>query len=138
MVTSDKAVSCVEDDSIQKVLGDMTANKISCVVVVDKDNQKKVVGIVTSTDLINAYQKEIPLSANVGSVMTKEIKTVSDTTDRDDVAKMLEGNQFHHAVVVDGSGSYVGVVSAWDVVTECAKDARAWPYRRTEDGKIHA
>jgi CBS domain-containing protein len=116
----------------------MTANRISCVVVVDKNDQKKAVGIVTKTDLIQAYENEIPLSNNAGSVMTKVLKTVNSTTQRDDVAKMMEGNQFHHAVVVDDkTGEYVGLVSAWDVATEIAKDARAWPYTRTPDGKIH-
>lgn len=138
MVPAEKLVSCTEDDPIQKAVADMTAHKISCVVVLDKANPKKAVGIVTKTDLIQAYGKEIPLTGNVGTIMTRDVKTVKGSTQRDDVAKVFEGLHFHHAVVQDdATGDCIGLVSAWDVATECAKDARAWPYIRTEDGKIH-
>ena len=138
MVPAAKVVSCTEDDLIQRVVADMTAHKISCIVVLDKANPKKAVGIVTKTDLIQAYGKQVPLTGNVGSIMTPYVKTVPSSTQRDEVAKVFEGLKFHHAVVVDdATGDCVGLVSAWDVATECAKDARAWPYVRTEDGKIH-
>jgi len=139
MIPAAKVISCTEDDSIQKVVSDMTSHKISCIVVVDKTNDKKALGIVTKTDLVMAYEKQVALTDSVAKIMTQGCKTVVDTMQRDDVAKVIEENHFHHVVVVDEkTGDYVGLVSAWDVATECAKDARAWPYTRTADGRIHA
>jgi len=42
----------------------------------------------------------------------------------------------HHVLVVDDSSLFVGLVSSWDVSAEDAKDSRAWPYLRSDDGEI--
>lgn len=53
------------------------------------------------------------------------------------MAQILEKNKTHHVVVVDEKHArFVGLVSSWDIASECAKDNRAWPYLRGEDGKI--
>jgi hypothetical protein len=40
-------------------------------------------------------------------------------------------------IVVDEEHShFVGIISSWDIATECAKDDRAWPYLRTENGQF--
>jgi CBS domain-containing protein len=138
MVTRDKVLTCTEWEPIEKVLEDLIEKNVSAVVVVDKDNANKAVGLVTKTDLVLAYSKGISQHQKVGVIMATDIKTVSSTANRDFVAKMLERNRFHHALVVDKDGDFVGMVSAWDVAAECARDARAWPWSRSMDGKIHA
>ena len=40
------------------------------------------------------------------------------------------------ALVVDEYGKEVGLISALDIASEVAKDARAWPWNRHEDGKV--
>jgi CBS domain-containing protein len=69
--------------------------------------------------------------------MKKDVKTVLDTQSRDQVASAMEHEEIHHAVVVNKDGKFVGLVSAWDVTAECARDARAWPWTRTVNGKVH-
>ena len=32
---------------------------------------------------------------------------------------------------------FVGLVSSWDITVECARDDRAWPWNRPEEGKFH-
>jgi hypothetical protein len=38
---------------------------------------------------------------------------------------------------VDKNAQFRGLVSSWDITVECARDDRAWPWNRTEDGKFH-
>lgn len=65
--------------------------------------------------------------AQVGLIMSKkDLLTVVDTESRDQAARAFERNQNHHAVVVDKNGSFVGIISAWDIAAECVRDDQAW------------
>ena len=68
----------------------------------------------------------------------KTLHCVLDTDNRDDAAKAMEKNQEHHSIVKTKDGEFVGVVSAWDIASEVAKDSRAWPWNRTDDGRINS
>jgi len=48
----------------------------------------------------------------------------------DEASKIFISNKIHHAVVVDDEGTFVGVISAWDVAREGYLDAKAWPWNR--------
>ena len=139
MVPKESVLQCTEWSPIEKILADLIDKKVSAIVVMDSHNPQKAVGIVTKTDLVLAYRQDVSPQQKVGLVMATNLKTVSSTANRDQVAKFLERNEFHHALVVDDiSGDFLGMISAWDIVVECARDARAWPFNRTVDGKIRA
>ena len=36
------------------------------------------------------------------------------------------------------NADFVGLVSSWDITVECARDDRAWPWNRPEDGRFHS
>jgi len=136
MVPVKKVMRVTEWDPIDKALDLMTEHKISALVVVDTED--KPVGILTKTDLIGAYHEGVNRSQRVGLVMSQDsLQVIQETQDRDKLASLLERNHRHHAIVVNKAGDWVGFVSAWDVVAECARDGRAWPWIRTPDGKIH-
>lgn len=128
-------VRCTEWDPIQAVLDEVVEKKISCVVVVGKDD--KPVGLVTKSDLVAAYKLAIPLHQKVGVIMRKDLKYVHDTDTRDAAAKAFEHEGNHHAIVLNGKDEFVGVISTWDIAAEVARDSRAWPWLRTEDGRVH-
>ena len=137
MVPKDSVLQCTEWSPIEKILADMIDQKVSAIVVMDSHHPTKAVGIITKTDLILAYRQDISPQQKVGLIMATNLQTIPSTANRDQVAKFLERNQFHHALVVDEvSGDFLGMVSAWDIVVECARDARAWPFNRTVDGRI--
>jgi CBS domain-containing protein len=136
MVPADKVIKCTEWDAVQACLKLILEHKISAVLVMGKDG--KPTGIVTKTDLVAAYSNGISLHHNVGLVMAKKLDTVLDTDTRDSAAGLFERNGHHHALVFNKEDQFVGLISAWDIVTECAKDGRAWPWLRPEDGRIQA
>jgi CBS domain-containing protein len=136
MIPTEKVVKVTEDDAILTAIDSIIERHISAVVVVGADN--KPVGLVTKTDLCNAYKQGIPMTEKVTSIMTKELTTILDTLNRDDAAKVFQNTKNHHAIVLDKDSNFLGLISTWDIAAECAKDARAWPWTRTADGKIHA
>jgi len=137
MVPKESVVQCTEWTCIEKILADLVDNKVSAIVVMDQHNPKKAVGLVTKSDLVLAYRQDISPQQKVGVIMATNIKCVGPHENRDQVAKLLERNQFHHALVTDpATGYFMGMISAWDIVVECARDARAWPFNRTVDGRV--
>lgn len=135
MVPADKVFTCTGEDTIQKVLDTVVQHQVSAVVVTGHYGEPA--GLVTNTNLAAAYQQGVDRTAAISTIMSTQLDTLLDTDSRDTAASMLEQCSRHHAVVVNAQGHFVGLISAFDVVSEVAKDARAWPWMRTDDGKVH-
>eukprot|EP01083_Nonionella_stella_P018787 52248_1 len=95
-------------------------------------------GIITKTDVLIAYRDGVDVEDPCSRIMGKRhLVSCYPGDDRDRVASILEANHTHHVIVVDEKHAhFVGIVSTWDVAAECAKDNRAWPYLRSDGGKI--
>mmetsp|Transcript_9479 Transcript_9479/g.33015 ORF Transcript_9479/g.33015 Transcript_9479/m.33015 type:complete len:146 (-) Transcript_9479:97-534(-) len=131
MTPKGKAISAFPEDKVQSVARAMLGQHVGSVVVLDATASKPV-GIVTKSDVARAYAEGVPLEAPVSQVMSTTLFPLSCEASRDEAAEHLEQHHVHHAVIVDGSGAFVGVVSSWDVARECALDAKAWPWNRPE------
>ena len=129
MTPRDKVVTCVATDNISMVLNKILEMHVGSVVVMgDTDN---AVGLVTKTDLLKAYQESLPIDTKVDSIMSKQLKTVSDRASRDIAAGMFEKNMIHHVVVVKDDGKFAGIISALDIAKELSLDSKAWPWNRS-------
>ena len=154
MVPASKVVVVAPTDSVRKVMDLMFVNKIGAMVVLDRvaprnlddnnttsDDAKLPVplGIITKSDIMKAYQNMIKLDDPCEKIMFKgELQTCTPDTSRDRAARVLEATHNHHLIVVDHAHSeFLGLISSWDITSECAKDDRAWPFLRSEDGKFH-
>lgn len=137
MVPLKDVLKCESSSTVKEALTLMLDWKVSSLVIMLED---KPIGIVTKTDMCWCYHSGIALTTQIGDVMpwTAGIKKIEATADKDAAAKFFEKNKVHHALVVDAStDKVVGLISALDVAKEVARDARAWPYNRHEDGKAH-
>jgi CBS domain-containing protein len=130
MIPADKVCKVAVTDTIAAAIDAIVDRHISSVLVVD--DESKPVGIITKTDLVKAYQQGRSATESVTGIMRTDMTTILDTKTRDDAAKTFERKEIHHVLVLDGSGNFVGLISAWDIASECAKDARAWPWVRTQ------
>jgi CBS domain-containing protein len=140
MVPAEKVATCGPKDTLRMVLDEMLSKKVGCLVVVTPNIPLSIapLGIVTKTDLVEAYKNGLTLDKNTADeVMSKDLETCVETMDRDQAAKVLERNKNHHALVINKDGDFRGLISSWDITVEVAKDSRAWPFFRTEDGRIH-
>ena len=137
MIPYAQVLKCQASDTVKDALDRMMESRVSSLVIVVDD---RPTGILTKTDLCWCYQNGTSLDSLVGDIMpwTAGIKKIRGTVDRDNAAKFFEANKIHHALVVDEDDREVGLISAMDVATEVAKDARAWPWNRHEDGKVHS
>ena len=64
----------------------------------------------------------------VADVMGTTIETILDTAPTGTAAAHFEQKKHRHAFVVDKDGTYVGIVTAYDIAVETARDNKAWPY----------
>lgn len=136
MTPATKVFSCFDDSPIDRALTLMLTEKVSSVVVINRESQ--AVGIITKTDLASSYQLGLDLQQPASEIMSKELYTVRETDSRDTVAALFHAKHINHAVVLNSEGIFVGLVSSWDVAAECARDGKAWPWIRSDDGRIHA
>lgn len=149
MIPKDKVITLNTKETIGTALKLMAELGISAVVVTG-EYEDEPVGILTNTDLVAAYHKNVPPTEPICSILpgrgdykygkhhsSYQLDTLLDTDNRDTAARMLHECGRHHAVVVNAQGHFVGLVSAADVVREVARDAAAWPYPRTDDGMVH-
>jgi predicted transcriptional regulator len=136
MVTFKDVLKCEASSTVKEVLNLMMDWRVSSLVIV---LENKPTGIITKTDMCWCYKNGISLDAQIGDIMpwTSGLKKIQATADRDTAAKFFEMHNVHHALVVDAHDNVVGLISSVDVAKEVARDARAWPYHRHEDGKAH-
>lgn len=134
MVPASKVVKCEPSDPVEAVIDKILENNISAVVVLNEEGV--AVGMVTKTDIVKAYKEGRALNSGVECFMSTDLKTVKSNASRDQAATLFEENKLHHAIVVEDSGKFCGLISAWDIAKECAEDMKAWPWHRHQGGKV--
>jgi len=97
----------------------MDAHRLHGLVVVD--DERRVVGVVSQTDLLRVRSVDDSASrytrSAVRHVMTSPAITVSVDTSLQDAAKLMRGRRVHRLVVVGPDGSTpVGILSVSDLV----------------------
>ena len=128
MVPRSKVISCSLDDSIETATKKMLEHVVGSIVVMPKSGDTPV-GIVTKTDLIRGWDKGLDAKQDtVSFVMGTNFETVLDTSPSGVAAEHFEKTKHRHAFVVDKDGNYVGIITAYDIAVETARDNKAWPY----------
>jgi len=132
MTPADKVVSCYPDDTIKFALEKtLKYPEVGAGVVLHPTGDKHIpVGIVTKSDLLQAYLERLDLDNLVETIMSRTIETILDSQTRDFAAEHFERTKHHHAFVVNHDQQWVGIITAWDVATQLARDNRAWPWNR--------
>ena len=146
-----KVVTADLNTSIQDILDLMTSKQVGAVVILStnedghpsldrtemKSKHQIPHGIVTKTDILHAYRRQVDIQEGSETILkNKPLVTCKPGDDRDRVASILERNKMHHVIVVQEE-HFIGIVSSLDIAKECARDNRAWPYLRSEDGRVH-
>lgn len=142
-IMSTPAVSVKEDQTVKEALDILAEHKISGLIVVD--DESKVIGIISDTDIIRYSQKRsvIPQSnfsfwtspyteiddiasiregfemlhrTLLSQVMTKKVYSVKEDTPATDVAKLMNRRNINRVPVIDDDEKLVGIITRSDVV----------------------
>ena len=120
--------------SESQTLGDasklIVERHIGSVIVVNSSNIP--VGIITKTDLVRAgFVEGLPTSTLVTQIMHQQLEFCNEDIERDEVAELLMKKKIHHLLVRNKAHEWTGLTNSYDVVTEAALDAKAFPWIRS-------
>lgn len=114
----------VPGDSITRVAQVMKQQDVGSVPVVDSNDSRKLVGIVTDRDLVVkvlAQGRGIE-NATVRDAMTSNPVSCRDNEDVDRAVKLMADRQVRRMPIVDGEGRLVGIIAQADVATRVNRD----------------
>lgn len=119
-IMSKNPACCTAETSLQEVAKMMLDNDCGAIPVVEDNNHKRPIGVVTDRDItIRTIAKgDNPLNMTAKSVMTKNVFTVKPDTSIEECVSLMEENQVRRIPVVDEDGNCIGMVAQADVAVK--------------------
>ena len=118
-IMTEDLVYAMPGDTVSEVAQLMKNEDIGPVLIVDSDDSKTLVGIVTDRDLVLKVIAEglDPQTTRVEEVMSKKLVTCRADDDVDVAIKAMAQFQLRRIPVVDDNMELVGIISQADVAT---------------------
>ena len=110
---------CLPNDTVAKVAGQMKSGNVGSIPVVESEQDRKLVGIVTDRDLalkIVAAGLDAK-STKVETVMTSKVVTCRADDDLQKALDAMAGHKLRRIPVVDNNNGIVGIIAQADVAT---------------------
>jgi CBS domain-containing protein len=101
----------------------MAKHRVGSIIVVEGNNKKTPVGIVTERDIISkvSAQNKNADQVAVGQIMSSPLVTVKSFDSIDTAAETIAENKVKRLVVLEQDGSMVGILSVTDIARKLAK-----------------
>jgi len=118
-VMTKNPVCCLPSDTVSKVAELMKSKDIGPIPIIDSEQTKKLVGILTDRDLalkIVADGRD-PKSTKAEEVMTREIVTCLAEDDLQNALDAMSGHKLRRIPVIDINRRIVGIIAQADVAT---------------------
>ena len=118
-VMTKNPLCCLPEDLVTKAAGLMKSENIGSIPVVENEQTKKLVGIVTDRDLTLKIVAEglDAKSTKVEAVMTRKVVTCRAEDDLQKALDAMSEHQLRRIPVVDGDHKIVGIIAQADVAT---------------------
>jgi len=116
-VMTESPECCTPDTGLQEVAQMMVDCDCGCIPVVDNENSKMPVGMITDRDITCRVvaQGKNPLELTAGDAMTSSVVSVQPDTSLEDCLNLMETSQVRRIGVVDENGAICGIVAQADV-----------------------
>jgi len=102
--------------SAQQVARLMEQNDCGCVPVLDAEDNRKLVGVVTDRDLaLRGIAKGKSPDTLVADLMTRDVACVGEEADVSEVERVMSDRQIRRVVVANADGCCIGIVSQADL-----------------------
>ena len=118
IMTKDPAC-CTAETSLQEVAQMMVDHDCGCVPVVDSENTKVPVGMITDRDITTRVVAEgkNPLDLTAADAMSSTVVSVTPETSVEECCNVMESSQIRRVAVVDENGACCGIVAQADIAT---------------------
>src|SRR5262245_38444513 len=122
LMTSNPAC-CTMNTPLQDVARMMVECDCGEIPVVERDDRRTPVGVVTDRDIVcrAVAEGKDPLAMNAGSVMTSPAVTATERDGIDAIKGMMETHQIRRVPVVNQNGEICGIVSLADIARHDSK-----------------
>lgn len=117
---------CEPGDPVTRVAEAMKQHNVGSLPVVDSQQSRKLVGIVTDRDLVTkviAAGRDVKI-ATAQDAMTASPAQCRETDDVEQAIKTMAEKQIRRVPVVDGSGRLTGIIAQADVATRVSRDSQ--------------
>lgn len=116
-------VSVRPDDTVVSVARLMKEKDIGPVPIVENNDSKKLIGIVTDRDLAIHVVAEgrDPNTTRVADVMSTDLITCRADEEIESALNAMSTNQLRRIPVVDGNSNLVGIIAQADIATRMNK-----------------
>ena len=118
-VMTKNPVCCLPDDTVSTVAKLMKSEDIGPVPIIENEQTRKLVGIVTDRDLalkVVANGRD-PKSTKAEEVMTREVVTCRAEDDLQNALDAMSGHKLRRIPVIDNNNRIVGIIAQADVAT---------------------
>ena len=121
IMTKDPAC-CTADTPLQEVAEIMVEHDCGCVPIVDSEDSRMPVGMLTDRDITTRVvaKGQNPLDLTAGDAMTSTVVSVTPDTSVEECCNVMEQSQIRRVAVVDENGACCGIVAQADVATNAA------------------
>ena len=118
-VMTKNPVCCLPNDMVAKAAELMKSENIGSIPVIENEQTKKLVGIVTDRDLALKIVAEglDAKSTKVEAVMTRKVVTCRAEDDLQKALDAMSEHQLRRIPVVDNDNKIVGIIAQADVAT---------------------
>ena len=114
---------CTKETSLKDVAQMMVECDCGAIPVIERDDLRKVVGVVTDRDIVcrTVAKGENPGKLTAAAVMTSPAVIVRDGDEVDEVIRVMETHRIRRVPVVDRNGDICGIVSLADIARHDSK-----------------
>ncbi|MEQ8664354.1 MAG: DUF294 nucleotidyltransferase-like domain-containing protein [Rhodospirillales bacterium] len=113
-------LSTSPERSVKDVIGQMTADHASAVVIIDDEGRP--VGIFTEADATRRVALRATGDESVSDLMTAPVDTVAEGEYLYAAVARMQREGRRHLPVVDGNGRLTGVLDLHDALSQCARE----------------
>jgi CBS domain-containing protein len=108
---------CSPETGLQDVARMMVDCDCGCIPVVDSNDSKMPIGMITDRDITCRVvaQGRNPLELTAGDAMSSTVVSVTPDTSLEDCLNLMEESQVRRIAVVDDNGKICGIVAQADV-----------------------
>ena len=126
-IMTDSPAYATPDTSLQTIAQMMVENDCGCIPIVEGDDTKSPIGMITDRDIVirTIAENRNPLDLQAEDIMTGGIVTVSPETSVEECCNLMESKQIRRVAVVDEAGALCGMVAQADIAINAPTDKTA-------------